>query len=109
MNKIFIYGTLAPGKPNEHILSDLKGSWEDAYVYGSLLKEGWGSDLGFPGIVLDNQKDIVDGFIFTSSELKNKLTFLDQFEGIEYKRVTTIAYLKSGEECEVYIYVLNRK
>ncbi len=109
MNRIFIYGTLAPGRPNEHILSELEGSWQKAYVYGSLIEEGWGSKLGYPGIVLDNSDNQVNGFVFTSNKLNEKLDFLDKFEGREYKRVSTIVYLESHKQDEAYIYALNHK
>lgn len=42
MHKLFIYGTLAPGRPNEHILSDVDGTWESATVKGKLYKKGLG-------------------------------------------------------------------
>jgi gamma-glutamylcyclotransferase (GGCT)/AIG2-like uncharacterized protein YtfP len=31
-DRLFVYGTLAPGRPNEHVLADLGGTWEPAYV-----------------------------------------------------------------------------
>ncbi|MEM6768042.1 MAG: gamma-glutamylcyclotransferase, partial [Bacteroidota bacterium] len=53
MNKLFVYGTLGPGRPNEHILSSIGGSWQAGSVKGNLYEEGWGAVMGFPGIVLD--------------------------------------------------------
>lgn len=70
MNRLFIYGTLAPGRPNEHVLVDVPGKWEPAYVRGRLLQRGWGSSVGYPGIVLDEQADKVPGFIFSSEHLE---------------------------------------
>jgi hypothetical protein len=36
--KLFTYGTLAPGKPNHRILSGLKGTWEKCTTWGQLLE-----------------------------------------------------------------------
>ena len=66
MHRLFVYGTLAPGRPNEHVLGDIPGEWEPATVTGSLIHEGWGSELGYPGIVLDDQGTEVPGLVFSS-------------------------------------------
>jgi hypothetical protein len=52
-HRLAVYGTLGPGGPNHHILADLDGRWIDGTVRGHLREEGWGSELGYPGIVLD--------------------------------------------------------
>ena len=44
-----VYGTLAPGQPNHHVLTPLGGEWTDGLVEGDLLPEGWGAALGYPG------------------------------------------------------------
>lgn len=54
-DRLFVYGTLAPGRPNEHVLADVEGTWEPATVKGTLLQEGWGAAAGYPGIVLDDR------------------------------------------------------
>ncbi len=51
MEHLFVYGTLAPGRPNEHILADVPGTWQSAIVFGTLIDEGWGAELGYPGII----------------------------------------------------------
>ena len=35
---LFVYGTLAPGEPNEHILKDVEGVWLEASVTGKLYQ-----------------------------------------------------------------------
>jgi hypothetical protein len=52
----FVYGALAPGRPNEHVLADVPGEWEPGTVRGTLLQEGWGAAEGYPGIVLDEHR-----------------------------------------------------
>jgi gamma-glutamylcyclotransferase (GGCT)/AIG2-like uncharacterized protein YtfP len=50
IDRLFVYGTLAPGRPNEHILANVAGEWEPASVTGRLLEEGWGAAAGYPGM-----------------------------------------------------------
>ena len=42
--------------------------------------------MGYPGIVLDDSGNRVQGFIFTSVNLPNHWDVLDEFEGAEYER-----------------------
>ncbi len=39
MEKLFVYGTLGPGRPNEHILKKIGGSWKRGFVWGKLFEE----------------------------------------------------------------------
>ncbi len=108
MTNLFIYGTLAPGKPNEHILKDIAGTWKEAKIKGPLKKDGWGSKLGYDGVILDGSNNDVDGFIFSSNYLDDILNILDEFEGDDYVRLTTKAtILDKDEEVEAFVYALN--
>ncbi|MGH3347194.1 MAG: gamma-glutamylcyclotransferase family protein, partial [Nocardioides sp.] len=51
--RLFAYGSLAPGRPNAHILDDLAGTWEPATTTGHLVHDDWGAALGYPALVLD--------------------------------------------------------
>ena len=104
--KLFVYGTLAPGRPNEHVLAPLRGSWQPATVKGRLNPEGWGADMGYPGLVLDPDGDDVHGLVFSSDRLAGFWTELDAFEGEEYERVLTWARLRDGTATEAYVYVI---
>jgi gamma-glutamylcyclotransferase (GGCT)/AIG2-like uncharacterized protein YtfP len=106
-NRLFVYGTLAPGRPNEHVLAGIPGRWEAATVRGTLLQEGWGARAGYPGIVLDETGDEVQGFLFSSHELADHLPRLDAFEGSGYQRVATSVQLEEGL-VDAFIYVLSR-
>jgi gamma-glutamylcyclotransferase (GGCT)/AIG2-like uncharacterized protein YtfP len=107
-DRLFVYGTLAPGRPNEHVLADVAGTWEPATVKGTLLQEGWGAALGCPGIVLDTEAGIVHGFIFSSEALPAHWARLDAFEGDGYERVVTTAELNDGTVVTAFIYALKR-
>lgn len=37
--RLFVYGTLGPGRANEHVLNEIGGSWEKASVHGYLKQE----------------------------------------------------------------------
>ncbi|XYQ53402.1 gamma-glutamylcyclotransferase family protein [Pectobacterium carotovorum] len=106
MESLFVYGTLGPGRPNAHILEQVGGTWQEGYVEGSLLNKGWGAEMGYPGIVLNNSGQRVYGFIFTSENLKTHWDFLDEFEGDEYERVPVSVITSGGEAVNSCIYML---
>lgn len=105
-HRLFVYGTLAPGRPNEHVLADIPGDWEPATVTGRLLQEGWGAAVGYPGIVLDASGDEIQGLLFTSESLDQHWTRLDEFEGEGYERVLTSVKRQDGATVDAYIYQL---
>jgi gamma-glutamylcyclotransferase (GGCT)/AIG2-like uncharacterized protein YtfP len=106
IDRLFVYGTLAPGRPNEHVLADVPGTWQPGTVGGRLLQQGWGAQMGYPAIVLDEHGPRVDGFVFAAEGLSEHWQRLDEFEGAEYARVVTSAALDDGGTVDVHIYVL---
>lgn len=107
MSRLFVYGTLAPGRPNAHVLANVAGTWEPATVRGTLFQQGWGAAIGFPGIVLEASGDEVQGLVFSSDELADHWARLDAFEGEGYQRVLTSATLRDGTVVDAYIYQLS--
>lgn len=106
--RLFVYGTLAPGRPNEHVLGAVPGTWQRATVRGRLVHEGWGAAQGYPGIVLDASADTVEGYLLTSEALHREWNRLDAFEGAQYERVLTMVQPCEGEAVEAYLYQLRR-
>ncbi len=106
IKKLFVYGTLGPGRPNEHIMKNIGGTWEKASVIGILHQEGWGAKMGYPGITLDKEGDKVEGFVFSSDNLFEHWSKLDKFEGKEYERVLTTVKLQNKIVADAYIYTL---
>ena len=104
---LFVYGTLAPNKPNAHILEALAGTWNKGSVKGLLKEAGWGAELGFPGLMLGPDGPTVDGYIFSSEQLNTLWNSLDKFEGSEYQRVLTEVTLENGQIQIAYVYALN--
>jgi gamma-glutamylcyclotransferase (GGCT)/AIG2-like uncharacterized protein YtfP len=102
--RLFVYGTLGPGRPNEHVLRAIGGTLEEASVNGYLKPQGWGAEMGYPGIVLDDTGDEIKGYIFCSES--SQWDELDVFEGEEYKRVLITVKTKDKMAVEAYIYIL---
>ncbi len=95
-NHLFVYGTLAPGRPNAHILERIGGSWKLGFVKGSFYEKGWGAAPGYPALVLEENGDTIAGFIFSSEQLADHWDALDAFEGPACKRVLTSVQLGDG-------------
>ena len=108
MERLFVYGTLAPGRPNDHVLADLPGTWEPASIHGRLEHEGWGAELGFPGLVLGPRDgNAVAGLLLSAKGLPARWAELDEFEGPGYDRVVAEVLVEGGV-VEACVYVLAR-
>ena len=105
---LFVYGTLAPGRPNAHVMDGMVGTWEPGVARGALLPDGWGAAAGYPAIVLAADGPEVPGFLFRSEDLPQHWDRLDEFEGEGYDRVLTTVWLATGEQATAYIYALRR-
>ena len=104
--RLFVYGTLAPGRPNEHVLADIQGKWEPATIMCTLVPDGWGAAAGYPGIILNEHGDEVEGLLFSSEKLDEHWARLDEFEGEGYERVLTSVKRRDGTAVEAYVYRL---
>ena len=51
--RLAVYGTLAPGRKNDWVLSPLPGTWTSGTVRGRRVAAGWGNAEGFPALQLD--------------------------------------------------------
>lgn len=106
MDRLFTYGSLQPGGPNQQILATLEGEWQEASVIGRLVEEGWGAEIGYPALALEEMGDPVAGWVFTSAELGEHWSRLDAFEGQGYRRVAAHVTLSDGEVVAAHAYVL---
>lgn len=108
---LIIYGTLAPGKPNHHIIEHIKGKWERATIKGRLQKAGWGVDYGYLAFkhVPANEEEIINAIILFSDELPANWQMLDEFEGEEYRRIISKYELENGETGAGYIYAASER
>lgn len=102
--RLAVYGSLAPGRPNEAQLSELQGTWTPGIVTGALKDDGWGAAIGYPGIILDPRGPEVEVQVFESAELPEHWQRLDKFEGPGYRRVVTTVRTAVGEvESQIYV------
>ncbi len=109
MQRLFIYGTLAPGRANHKVMEGISGTWEAATLKGNLLQEGWGVEMGCPGIVPSEDGEEVEGFVFSSESLEDHWAMLDEFEGDGYERVLVSVRVDGGRDVEAFVYALNRE
>lgn len=109
IHRLFVYGTLAPGRPNAHVLAGVPGEWQPATTTGRLIAAGWGAAAGYPALVPDGRGEEVHGFLFTSEALPQHLARLDEFEGEGYERVVTNVRTAKGETVEAYVYALSTR
>jgi gamma-glutamylcyclotransferase (GGCT)/AIG2-like uncharacterized protein YtfP len=84
-----VYGTLAPGRPNHHVVAPLGGEWTTGVVEGDLLAEGWGAPLGYPAFNPRVGGATIPVHVLISSALPSAFPELDEFEGPEYRRILT--------------------
>lgn len=105
MERLFVYGTLQPGKSNAHILEEIGGEWQPGYVTGTFYDRGWGAAEGFPGIVLEDNGPQVQGYLFISAHLDAHWAMLDEFED-GYDRVEVMVTTKEGQQLSAWIYQL---
>ena len=89
--RLVIYGTLAPGKPNHNVIADLGGDYRDCAVHGRISE-----DDGFPHFTWVPSEAVLGAQLFTSKQLPGKWDELDRFEGDGYKRRLIPATTDSG-------------
>ncbi len=85
--RLAVYGSLAPGRQNHHIVAALGGTWSDGVVEGDLVTYGWGAAIGFPAVYLREGGPEVPVRVLASDALRRAWPELDAFEGVEYCRV----------------------
>lgn len=102
--RLAVYGSLAPGQSNHHQLHGLAGRWIEGTVRGQLYQDGWGADLGYPGLVLDPGGPAVGVDLFDSPDLADHWIRLDEFEGSGYRRaVTTVSTAEGDLLASIYV------
>ena len=90
--RLAVYGSLAPGKANHHLLAKHDGVWTRGRVRGDLVNAGWGAAGGFPGLRPRSNGPWVAVQVLESPSLIHGWQALDEFEGSEYRRVVVPVY-----------------
>lgn len=104
IERLFVYGTLAPGEVNAAQLAQVAGHWQQASVTGYYDVMGWGKTQGYPGVVLDPGGESIAGWLLTSSQLHRHWPRLDRFEGSRYRRQIVRVRTATGKQLRAYIY-----
>jgi gamma-glutamylcyclotransferase (GGCT)/AIG2-like uncharacterized protein YtfP len=112
-SRLFVYGTLAPGASNAHVLAGLQGQWQKAWVRGRCYPQGCAASFGYPALFLAGVDEVgaqrVEGLLFSSEDLLQHWPRLDAFEGEAYQRVVTEVCTDSGERFDAWVYEVKNK
>lgn len=106
LNRLFVYGTLAPNRSNHHWLANIGGQFETASMTGVLIPEGWGAAEGYPAIIPCEQGQVVEGYLFSSDNLPEHWQALDDFEGEGYVRTQVLVTMADGTQQTAWVYAL---
>lgn len=107
MTSLIVYGSLAPGESNHHVISHIDGVWHKAKIKGKIIDNGWSKRQGYPEYksVSNGESEILDVLVFMSEKLEHYWQDIDEFEGTEdYRRITIPCTLDNGEEMTASIY-----
>lgn len=92
-----VYGTLAPGEPNHHLVADIDGRWVEGAVRGHRFVARWRDRPGYPGFLPDPGGPVVPVLVLVSEFLDRHWDRLDDFEGPGYRRREIAVLERSGE------------
>ena len=102
-HRLAVYGSLAPGKSNHHMLAKYPGTWTRGRVRGHLVNAGWGAAGGFPGLIPRADGPWVSVDVFESAALPNAWAELDTFEGSEYARVPIDVFSEDSDAASMFV------
>jgi gamma-glutamylcyclotransferase (GGCT)/AIG2-like uncharacterized protein YtfP len=94
---LVVYGRLAPGRVNHHIVEPILGTWrDDVYVEGEFVSSGWAVEFGYPMIRWKPGGSRIPSYLFASDMLPAYWPDLDRFEGSEYCRILVPVFDQHG-------------
>lgn len=105
--RLAVYGSLAPGRENYHVVQPLGGEWSEGVVEGDLTRYGWGSAIGYPALRLRPGGPAVAVRVLESGALPLAWPGLDEFEGTEYRRVLVPVWSSGATEDRTLLTVAN--
>jgi gamma-glutamylcyclotransferase (GGCT)/AIG2-like uncharacterized protein YtfP len=100
--RLAVYGSLAPGRSNHHVVAPLGGEWTAGVVVGDRVATGWGSTLGFPAFIPRAEGPAMAVDVLTSGALPAAWPDLDRFEGAEYERVLVAVFVAASPDRSLY-------
>jgi gamma-glutamylcyclotransferase (GGCT)/AIG2-like uncharacterized protein YtfP len=93
--RLAVYGSLAPGEANHHLIADLPGTWEEGVVTGMLRTRDTDPATAFPVLQWRAGGPPVPASLFVSDALPQHWARLDAFEGESYRRI--LVPVQSGD------------
>lgn len=105
-HRLAVYGTLAPGRSNHHIVEPYGGTWTRGRVRGDLVEAGWGAVVGYPALRLRADGPWVPVHLLDSHRLAGAWPDIDAFEGDEYQRIL-VPVFADRDDATVLIAVAN--
>ena len=101
-----VYGTLAPGESNHHVVAAIDGRWVEGAVRGHRLEAHWRGMSGYPGFLPDPLGPLVEVLVLVSALLGRYWERLDDFEGPGYRRreVDVFDRFGAGSLGQAFIY-----
>jgi gamma-glutamylcyclotransferase (GGCT)/AIG2-like uncharacterized protein YtfP len=90
LDRLAVYGTLAPGEPNHDQLAACPGTWVRGTVHG------WRGERAFPVFTFDPAGPAVTVHVLHSAMLPAHWARLDAFEGDDYVRLPVPVELADG-------------
>ena len=97
--RLAAYGTLQPGESNHAMLADVPGTWVTGTVEGVRFVAN-----GYPAFVPRPGNGHVPVSVLTSDALPEHWARLDDFEGVDYRRIIVPVTLASGGILEANLY-----
>lgn len=94
--RLAVYGSLAPGRRNHHVIAAVSGSWSQGFVEGELFEIGWGAAIGYPAMRWIPGGDRIPVDLLVSVRLPGAWGRLDAFEGPDYRRVLIPVFGEEG-------------
>ncbi len=104
--RLIVYGSLAPGGPNHGLIDCLEGEWTKGWVTGELLERGWSAAMGYPALRWCPEGCEIEACLLVSDELPGLWKRLDEFEGLEYKRIWVPFWTADGEVSVGNVYAM---
>ena len=99
--RLAVYGSLAPGRSNHHIVAPYGGTWARGRVRGDLVEAGWGAVVGYPALRMRADGPWVPVHLLDSDQLPGAWPAIDAFEGDEYQRILVPVFADRDDATEV--------
>lgn len=92
-----VYGTLAPGQSNHHVVADIEGLWVEGAIRGRRFEAVWSGTFGYPGFAAEPEGPLQPVLVLVSAFLPEHWDRLDAFEGPGYERRVIDVFDRSGD------------